>query len=113
MTVELDRPAMVILKSTYDNRWQVTVDGNRVDPQMVAPSFVGRTLSAGRHTVEFRYATFPWYGWLFAVAIGAELILVFWWRRSRSSDALQRRMNEEHLDSPVRVHGDLEDIRLD
>ena len=80
MTVELDRPAMVILKSTYDNRWQVTVDGNRVEPQMVAPSFVGRTLPAGRHTVEFRYAAFPWYGWLLGLAIAAELVLVLWWR---------------------------------
>jgi hypothetical protein len=68
MTVELDRPAMVILKSTYDNRWQVTVDGNRVDPQMVAPSFVGRTLPAGTHEVEFRYAAFPGYWLLFALA---------------------------------------------
>jgi hypothetical protein len=80
MTVELDRPAMVILKSTYDNRWQVTVDGNRVEPQMVAPSFVGRTLPAGRHTLEFRYAAFPWYGWLFALAVAAELALVLWRR---------------------------------
>jgi hypothetical protein len=47
---------------------------------MVAPSFVGCTLPAGRHTVEFRYAAFPWYGWLFALAIVAELVLVLWWR---------------------------------
>ena len=81
MTVELDRPAMVILKSTYDNRWQVTVDGNRAQPQMVAPSFVGCTLPAGRHTVEFRYAAFPWYGWLFALAALTLLVL---WLASRS-----------------------------
>ena len=92
MTVELDRPAMVILRSTYDNRWQVTVDGNRVDPQMVAPSFVGRTLPAGRHTVEFRYAAFPWYGWLFALAIAVELALalVVLLRRSRATASSSR-----------------------
>ena len=98
MTVELDRPAMVILKSTYDNRWQVTVDGNRAQPQMVAPSFVGCTLPAGRHTVEFRYAAFPWYGWLFALA--ALTLLVLWLvsrsqRRSETTATGELRPSEQ------------------
>jgi hypothetical protein len=80
MSVELDRPATVILKSTYDNRWQVTVDGSSVEPQMVAPSFVGCTLPAGMHEIEFRYAGFPEYWLLFALA---ALTLLGLWLISR------------------------------
>ena len=67
-TVVARRPAMVLLRSSWDNRWQVTVDGHAVEPQMVAPSFVGRTISAGEHSIAFRYAAFPWYWVLFLLA---------------------------------------------
>jgi hypothetical protein len=62
-TVEavLDRPAMVMLKTSFDPRWQVTVDGTPAEPQMIAPSFVGREVPAGRHTVRFVYEPFPRY----------------------------------------------------
>jgi Family of unknown function (DUF6541) len=60
-TVVADRPAMVMLKTTFDPRWQVAVDGVPVEPQMIAPSFVGREVSAGRHTVRFVYEPFPRY----------------------------------------------------
>jgi hypothetical protein len=39
----------------------VTVDGTAVAPQMIAPSFVGRTVPAGRHVVRFVYEPFPRY----------------------------------------------------
>jgi len=60
-TVVADRPAMVMLKTTFDPRWQVTVDGVPQEPQMIAPSFVGREVPAGRHTVRFVYEPFPRY----------------------------------------------------
>jgi uncharacterized membrane protein YfhO len=60
-TVLADRPAMVMLKTTFDPRWQVTVDGVPQEPQMIAPSFVGREVPAGRHTVRFVYEPFPRY----------------------------------------------------
>jgi hypothetical protein len=97
MTVELDRPAMVILKSTYDNRWQVTVDGSLVDPQMVGPSFVGRTLPAGTHEVEFRYAAFPDYWLLFALA--GVTLLGLWLIPRRKTDG-QGPFLEEMADDP-------------
>jgi hypothetical protein len=50
-----------MLKTTFDPRWQVAVDGVPVEPQMIAPSFVGREVSAGRHTVRFVYEPFPRY----------------------------------------------------
>jgi hypothetical protein len=60
-TVELSRPGAVILKTSFDNRWRVTVDGTQLDAQMFAPSFVGRVVAPGRHEVEFAYVPFPRY----------------------------------------------------
>jgi len=68
-TLVADRPAMVMLKTTFDPRWQVTVDGVPQDPQMVAPSFVGREVSAGRHTVRFVYEPFPRYDVLLLIGL--------------------------------------------
>jgi len=61
VTVDAERPSMVMLKTSFDPRWQVTVDGVPQAPQMIAPSFVGREVSAGRHTVRFVYEPFPRY----------------------------------------------------
>src|SRR4029450_8862342 len=47
--VVANRPAMVILKSSFDPRWQVIVDGVPLTSEMVAPSLVGRTVPPGRH----------------------------------------------------------------
>jgi Family of unknown function (DUF6541) len=60
-TVIADRPAMVMLKASFDPRWQVTVDGIAAAPEMIAPSFVGRAVPAGRHVVRFVYEPFPRY----------------------------------------------------
>ena len=65
--VTLNRPAMVMLKASFDPRWTVEVDGVQLAPQMVAPSFVGREVPAGSHTVVFRYQPFPRYDVLFAL----------------------------------------------
>ena len=93
--VVANRPAMVILKSSFDPRWQVIVDGVTLAPQMVAPSFVGRTIPAGRHTVVFRYHPFPRYDLLFGVGalafagmwVGPSLVAR---ARSRSRKRRQR-----------------------
>ena len=39
----------------------VTVDGIPVEPEMIAPSFVGRTVPAGEHVIRFVYEPFPRY----------------------------------------------------
>jgi hypothetical protein len=75
-TVDLERAGAVILKTSFDNRWTVTVDGERLEPQMFAPGFVGRAVPAGRHQIEFRYAPFPRYDLL--LLIGAlTLVALF------------------------------------
>jgi hypothetical protein len=92
--VTLNRPAMVMLKASFDPRWTVEVDGVQLAPQMVAPSFVGREVPAGSHTVVFRYRPFPRYDVLFA--LGALVFLGLSisperWQRLRHSRAVRRK----------------------
>ena len=85
-TVIADRPAMVMLKASFDPRWQVTVDGISVAPEMIAPSFVGRTVPAGRHVVRFEYEPFPRYDLLLTIGVLTLLGLALipgWFARRR------------------------------
>jgi Bacterial membrane protein YfhO len=94
--VVAERDAVVLLRSTFDPGWQVKVDGREVEPQMVAPSFVGAPVPPGRHTVAFRYRPFARYDVLFA--IGVVTVFGLWAfsafvvnpraRRRREADAL-------------------------
>jgi hypothetical protein len=86
--VVANRPAMVILKSSFDPRWQVIVDGVPLPPQMVAPSFVGRTVPTGAHTVVFRYQPFPYYDVLFS--IGALAFVALWFGQVLAARARSR-----------------------
>jgi hypothetical protein len=74
-TVVAERPALVMLKASFDPRWQITVDGIRVEPAMIAPSFVGRTVPAGEHEVRFVYEPFPRYDLLLLVGAISLLAL--------------------------------------
>ncbi|HEX6332555.1 MAG TPA: hypothetical protein VF129_14900 [Actinomycetota bacterium] len=85
-TVDLDRPGAVVLKASFDNRWVVTVDNRRLEPQMFAPSLVGRVVSPGRHDVVFQYAPFPRYDLLLLIGAATFVgLLVTESRRSRRS----------------------------
>jgi uncharacterized membrane protein YfhO len=81
--VEATRPGMVLLKATYDPRWSATVDGVEVTTAMVAPSFVGVPIPAGRHSILFEYHPYPYYWLLIAIGLFTQLALVVGWRRSR------------------------------
>lgn len=99
--ITANRPAMVILKVSFDPRWQVRIDGIPLEPQMVAPSFVGRTVPAGSHSVEFRYRPFPRYDLLFA--IGALAFAALWFGPGRMAEAWARRRHgsgKESHDGP-------------
>lgn len=73
--VTVVRPAMVMLKASFDPRWRVVVDGIATRPQMVAPSFVGRTVPPGEHSILFLYVPFPNYRELLAVGVATLLVL--------------------------------------
>jgi|GEM_PF-442411 len=73
--VRADRPAVVVLKATYDPRWEVRVNGKRARLVMMAPSIVGVDVPAGTHSVEFTYRSYPHYPWLFLLGVFALLVL--------------------------------------
>ncbi|HVX29854.1 MAG TPA: 6-pyruvoyl-tetrahydropterin synthase-related protein, partial [Nitrolancea sp.] len=63
-TIRADQPATVMLKITYDPNFRVTVDGRRVTPIMLLPSFIGVPVTAGTHQVVVSYAPSPLRLWL-------------------------------------------------
>jgi hypothetical protein len=75
--VDANRPSVVMLKSTYDPRIHVTVDGKPAKTQMLAPSFIGVAVPAGHHTVEFHYVPFGYYWELFLLGALALIALAF------------------------------------
>ncbi len=80
-SVEMRRPAVVLLKASYDPSWTATVDGRAVKPVMMAPSLVGVEVGPGRHLVRFQYASYGAYPALFAIGILALLALTILPRR--------------------------------
>ena len=84
--VNASRPAWVMLKESYSPQWTATVDGKPVKTQMLAPSFVGVPVPAGRHTVVFSYKSRSFYPALFAFGALTLLGLALGpagWRRYR------------------------------
>ena len=82
-TVVANRPAVVLLKTSYDPRWSATVDGLPVKPVMMAPSLVGVAVPAGRHEVELVYQPYDHYPLLFAIGAITLLGLALYPRRQR------------------------------
>ena len=84
-TVRAERPAVVLLKASYDPRWRASVDGVEAPTQMVAPASVGVTVGPGQHRIVFTYEPYPWYPvWL---AAGALSLMGLLW----AQDLLGRR----------------------
>jgi hypothetical protein len=75
-SVELDRPAVVLVSASFDPRWRATVDGRPVPTQMVAPALVGAPVGPGVHRVAFRYEPVSSYPVLFALGVGALVALI-------------------------------------
>jgi hypothetical protein len=98
-TVDASRPAAVLLKSSYDPRWKVTVDGLADKTAMMAPSLVGVDVPAGRHEVTFRYKPYGHYPLLVVIGVLTLVALVVVPRRS----ALSRRLARLSGDAPPSV----------
>ena len=67
-TVFARRTAVVLLKSSFDPGWTVTVDGEPATTEMVAPALVGVTVAPGQHTVVFTFRGYSSYPLLFGIA---------------------------------------------
>jgi Gpi18-like mannosyltransferase len=81
-SVDASRPAVVLLKASYDPRWKVTVDDVAAKPMMMAPSLVGVEVSRGKHLVWFRYKPYDGYPILLAIGAIALLALAIFPRRA-------------------------------
>ncbi len=55
VTFEAERPCWLMMKQTYHPGWRATLDGRATDVEMLAPSFVGLPVEAGRHRATLTY----------------------------------------------------------
>jgi hypothetical protein len=88
--VDVKRSSVVMLKSTFDPGWHVTVDGKPAKTQMLAPSYVGVAVSPGKHRIEFRYVTYRYY-WLLLLIGGLTLLALAWIPRYGARVSAQRK----------------------
>ena len=63
------RWAVVVLSTSFDPGWSVSVDGRPVATEMVAPALVAVTVPPGTHQVVFRYHGFAAYPEFLALAL--------------------------------------------
>jgi hypothetical protein len=75
-TVNLSRPAVVVLSASYDPGWTVRVDGRTRRTEMLAPAVVGVSVSAGVHRIVFVYRGFADYPELAALGVAALLAIL-------------------------------------
>jgi len=75
--VTADRPAWVMLKTSYVPRWTATVDGRAVRPAMLAPGYVGVPVGQGTHRVVFQYRPSSSYPLYFAIGVLTLALLLF------------------------------------
>jgi hypothetical protein len=73
--VEMAEAGTVDLASSFDPRWEATVDGSAAPTVMVAPGTVGVHVEAGSHHIAFRYAPYPLYALWFALIPSAIVAL--------------------------------------
>jgi hypothetical protein len=81
-SIDTRRPAIVLLKASYDPGWTAEVDSLTLKPRMMAPSLVGVKIGSGRHFVRFQYSPYGAYPTLFALGGLSALALAIFSRRT-------------------------------
>lgn len=99
--VSLERPGVVLLKSTFDPHWKVTVDGKERRVEFMAPSLVGVDVEAGNHRVSFEYQSFGAYPLLILLGMGTVLAVWFADRRRPGTQSAASVMQVESSARPV------------
>jgi hypothetical protein len=66
--VQMRRPGVAVLSSSFDPGWVASVDGHPEHTQMIAPALVGVAVPAGVHRVAFMYHGYENYPTLLAIA---------------------------------------------
>lgn len=54
-SIETDERGVLLTTVPYDKGWSIKVDGKDVDPVMVARTFIGINLTAGKHSIDMTY----------------------------------------------------------
>jgi hypothetical protein len=67
-TVTMRRPGVVVLSASFDDGWGAAVDGRSQPTTIVAPALVATAVTAGTHTIDFRYHGYPGYPELLALS---------------------------------------------
>ena len=75
-TVTMRQSGVVVLSSSYDPGWTVTVDGRPASTEMAAPALMATTVGPGTHRIAFQYRGFRNYPELFALGGLALLALL-------------------------------------
>ena len=75
-SVQLQDPAMLVLKVSYHPNWQATVDGVPVPTVMLLPSYIGIELRPGAHEVVVAYRSQTARNLLIAFGLALLVLLV-------------------------------------
>ncbi len=91
LTVDVDRPALVVLSDSYADGWQVTVDQQPARLYRTNAVYRGVPVSAGHHVISYRYLPrdVQWG----ALGTGLALLMcagVCWWLRTDKLGSLER-----------------------
>jgi Bacterial membrane protein YfhO len=84
--VNLKQSATVVLSTSFDPGWTVTVDGEPAPTQLVAPALVAVSVPAGIHRVTFVYQGFKFYLPLFLIS-AFVMVGLFYLRKPDSTVA--------------------------
>ena len=67
-TVTMHRAGVVVLSASFDDGWGAVVDRRSQPTTIVAPAVVATGVTAGTHTIDFRYHGYRGYPELFALS---------------------------------------------
>jgi uncharacterized membrane protein YfhO len=88
LRVEADRPGLLVLRDALFPGWSVQVDGRAAPLLRADVLFRAVPVTAGTHTIEFRYRSLGFERGLVLAALAAGLTLAVavvpplrWWRR--------------------------------
>lgn len=101
-TIDASKNELLFLSIPYSDGWSATVDGAQADIICANTAFMGIALSAGRHSIELRYAT-PGLGLGMTIGAGGllaagVLVVVCELRRRAWYHGGRRRGRARHLD---------------
>jgi hypothetical protein len=86
LLVACGAPTTIVVKLSYHPNWSVDVDGQRVQPFMVSPSFLGATIPARSHTVRIEYQAPAWKMGLLLIGGGVLTVILLFGKRFEALD---------------------------